>query len=59
MFASVTTGHTAREIRSTRVVMRNNGQGPEQSKVRQIIKVRPARANTRRDAIRESLGSTR
>lgn len=51
MFASVTTGHTAREIRSTRIV----GQGDE----RRTIRVQQGRGNTRRAAIAESLRSVR
>jgi hypothetical protein len=59
IYASVTSGHTAREIHSTRIVMRDNGRGPEQSQARHLVKVRPARSNARRDAINESWSATR
>ena len=51
MYASVTTGHTAREIRNTRYL----GFGEE----RQTVRVRPGRSNARRTAIRDSLAATR
>lgn len=47
MYASVTTGHTAREIRNTRTV----GFGDD----RRTIRVQPARTNSRRAAITASL----
>ena len=59
MYASVTTGHTASEIRPTRIVMRNVGTGPEQSDGRRTVRVAPARSNARRTAIRESLATAR
>ena len=51
MFASVTTGHTSREIRSTRTV----GQGDD----RRVIRVQAGRGNTRRAAINESAAGAR
>lgn len=51
MYASVTVGSTAREIRPTRTI-RVDGKHA-------TIRVRPGRSNTRRDAILASLGYRR
>lgn len=47
--ASVTIGHSSREIRPTRAVRSIDGD-------RHTVRVRPGRANSRRSAINASLG---
>ncbi len=49
MFASDSISHTSREIRTIRTVNSSDGE-------QRTIRVRPGRANTRRTAIRASLG---
>ncbi len=49
MFASDSIGYTSREIRTVRTVNTCDGE-------QRTIRVRPGRANTRRTAIRASLG---
>ncbi|MEV5819363.1 hypothetical protein AB0L22_09320 [Micromonospora haikouensis] len=49
MTASATIAHTSREIRTVRTVQVGDGE-------QRTIRVRPGRSNSRRDAIRASLG---
>ncbi|MFG1846838.1 hypothetical protein [Micromonospora carbonacea] len=49
MTTSVTIGYTSRETRTVRTVQTGDGE-------QRTIRVRPGRSNSRRDAIRASLG---